>query len=274
MMTIALGEEKDVKEHVWVESRGKRLSAMVHWAEQAAGSAVVIVCHGFTGEKIGSNQRNLHLANALASAGFSVIRFDFAGSGESEGSFAVDTTVSGWKTDLQSVISWVQAQPALAASPVYLLGHSLGGCIVLLHEDRDGRIAGRIALAPVIHPLENFRDTIIGRPLWEESASGKTISHFYGAAYSLEPDFVRDLLHQKHSPIEASRSYTDPVLLIHGTEDTAVLPEGSKTFCAAYQGPIELHLLDKADHGFTRHLAELKELVVAWLRKQVREQRR
>lgn len=256
-----------MKEHVWIESRGKHLSAMVHWADQAAKCPVVVFCHGFTGEKIGANQRNLRLANAIASVGFSVIRFDFAGSGESEGQFAADTSISGWKTDLQSVIAWVKAQPTFASSPIYLLGHSLGGCIVLLHEERDGQIAGRIALAPVIHPLKNFRDTIIGPELWESSAAGKTISHFYGTAYSLEPQFVADMLQNLHAPIEAGKSYADPVLLIHGAADAAVPAEGSQAFFAAYQGPKELYLLEEADHGFTRHFAEMQQLVVGWLQK-------
>lgn len=45
-----------MKEHEWIESRGKRLSAMIHTPQRTEISPVVIVCHGFTGEKVGGSQ--------------------------------------------------------------------------------------------------------------------------------------------------------------------------------------------------------------------------
>jgi alpha-beta hydrolase superfamily lysophospholipase len=258
-----------VKDHVWIESRGKRLSAMVHQPQGVSNPPVVIVCHGFTGEKVGGNQFNLHVANGIEAAGFAVVRFEYAGSGESEGEFAVDTTITGWKSDLREVVHWVKKQPALQKGPLFLLGHSLGGCVVLLHEDTDHLISGRIALAPVIHPEENFREIILGPQMWAASLAGETISHFFGKGYFLQPNFVRDIARQNHSPLQVGQTYADPVLLIHGTEDPAVPAEGSRQFYQEYNGPKELFLIEGADHSFSRHMAELREKIVEWLRSHV-----
>ncbi|MGG0935141.1 alpha/beta fold hydrolase [Brevibacillus centrosporus] len=258
-----------MKDHKWIERNGKRLSAMIHMPELVVENPpVVILCHGFTGEKVGGNQFVLGLANAVEAAGFAAVRFDFSGSGESAGEFARDTTISGWKDDLNTVVEWVHEQPAFQKSPIYVLGHSLGGCIALLHDDTKIPVAGRIALAPVIHPRENFHDIILGPELWAAAESGKTISHFYGKAMSLQPDFVRDLIEKGHAPIKASKNYENPVLLIHGTADTAVPAEGSEQFAQAYEGRVDLFLMEDADHSFARQVGELQEKIVDWLTEQ------
>ena len=55
-----------MKDHVWIPSRNGRLSAMVHLPETfQAGDPLVVCCHGFTGDKIGSNQLTRNLAAFL-----------------------------------------------------------------------------------------------------------------------------------------------------------------------------------------------------------------
>ncbi|WP_134685870.1 alpha/beta hydrolase [Brevibacillus migulae] len=253
------------KEHVWIKSRGMQLSAMMQLPTGVEHPPVVVIAHGFTGEKVGGGQRLVHIANALEQAGYASIRFDFAGSGDSEGTFAAQTTVSGWIEDLHEVVQWTAGQPRFHQSHLYLLGHSLGGAIVLLTDVQGVPIAGRIALAPVINLVDNFRETIIGPKQWAEAESGKTISHFYGSSYFLEPTFVHDLLESGHDPVEASKSYQAPVLLIHGTQDAAVPAAGSRIFYEQYHGPKELLLVEEGDHGFTSHLPVVIEKVLSWL---------
>jgi alpha-beta hydrolase superfamily lysophospholipase len=254
-----------LKEHQWIESRGKRLSVMIHRAEGVEKAPVVVLCHGFTGDKVGVNQYILHLAKTIEAAGFTAVRFDFAGSGDSEGEFAEDTIVSGWNEDLRSVVSWISRQPEFKSLPIFLLGHSLGGCVILMYEDKETPIAGRIALAPVMYPVDNFRDTIIGPELWEKALLGKTISNFYNKGFSLNKDFVCDLLEHSYSPLEKAKDYTAPLLIIHGSGDIAVPLKGSQQLYEEYGGEKELLLLENADHVFTGHTRELQSLIVTWL---------
>lgn len=156
-----------MKEHVWISSRGKRLSAMIHSPlDTEVGTPVIICCHGFTGDKIGANQLTLNLAKALEIQGYIVIRFDFLGSGDSEGEFSSDTFVSGWKEDLANVLLWLKDQPRFSVSPIILYGHSLGGLVVLTRNNTEQDIAGRIVFAPVTQPISNFRDVILGPDCW------------------------------------------------------------------------------------------------------------
>ena len=255
-----------MKYHEWIESRGYRLSAIVHREENEAGARpVVICCHGFTGDKVGANQLMLNLGKGIEAAGFAVVRFDFAGSGESEGEFASETTVSGWQEDLGNIVAWVRRQPEFAASPLYLLGHSLGGLIVLSSDLPD--VTGRIVLAPVVRPLENFRDIILGPGFWDSAVSGQSIANFYGKGFRLNPGFVADLLERGYDPLADAVAYQQPILIVHGEEDVVVPLAGSRELYARYAGAKEFHAIG-ADHVFTGQHDVLKRLVTDWLQKQ------
>jgi alpha/beta superfamily hydrolase len=257
------GDQPMNKEHVWINSnRNKRISAMVHKCT-VTPKLLLIFCHGFTGDKIGGNQFLLYLANELQKQNFAVLRFDFSGSGESEGDFAQDTTVSVWKNDLIDVVKWVKNNPDFIDVPIILLGHSFGGTIALLYEKE--KIDGVIALAPVVNTIENFRDIIIGPDLWEQSMSGKSISNFYGKGFSLDPGFTFDLIEQKHNLIEECTDRVTPLLIIHGDQDSAVPLKGSLEFYNKYKGEKDLKVINNSDHLFTNNILLLKQNLLIWL---------
>lgn len=252
-----------MKEHYWIPSRSRLLSAMVHTPEHSVNDMLVVMCHGFTGDKVGANQLLLRLAMAVESAGVHVLRFDFAGSGDSLGEFASDTTVSGWKEDLRNVIVWAGRQAKLAGLQICLLGHSLGGYLVCSHDDSESPVAGKIALAPIVQPVENFRQTILGPDLWEQAVRGDTLSNFYGKGFTLEGGFARDLLLQPDLSIEPGLQ--GPCLIVHGAEDTAVPVAGSETLKRISVDGILLHIFPEADHVFTGHIQQLQAVIVDWL---------
>lgn len=259
-----------MKQHEWIISQGRKLSAMVQAHNfTVTQTPVVICCHGFTSEKVGSNQLMLHVANAIETAGLIAVRFDFTGSGESEGDFVQDTTVKNWREDLHNIIHWVKNVPEFEGLPVYLLGHSLGGLIVLSHDDHD--IAGRIALAPVTQPIENFRDIILGAELWQSSLSGEIVANFLGKGFSLSSNFVNDLLENRYDPLSQIQSHRSPLLIVHGRQDIVVPPAGSETLYDRYRGEKEI-VRTEADHVFTGKHTELTAIITEWLLKQKAEQ--
>lgn len=257
-----------MKTHVFIDGR-KQLSAMIHnFQTVPVGTAVVILCHGFTGDKIGANQFMLNIGKAIEAAGKIAVRFDFAGSGESQGEFAEDTKASGWQHDLKSVVSWVKKQPEFAGSPIFLLGHSLGGLIALTYPD-DPAINGRIAIAPVVYPVETFRsEGILGPEFWEKAAAGETIANFFNKGFSLHNGiFVNDLISGNYNPLEDAEKLTAPLLIIHGTADLAVPTAGSEELYQRYKGEAMFHRLEGADHVFTGRHADVQSGIINWLKK-------
>jgi alpha/beta superfamily hydrolase len=205
------------------------------------------------------------MANAIEAAGLIAVRFDFTGSGESDGEFAADTTIKNWQEDLRNVVGWLRSVPEFEGLPIYLLGHSLGGLIVLSHDDSG--IAGRVVLAPVSQPVENFQNIILGPELWEQSLHGQTVANFLGKGFSLSPNFVNDLAENRYDPLPLLRSQRSPLFIVHGNKDIVVPPAGSEIVYDQYRGEKEIVRME-ADHVFTGQHDELTTLVTGWLKRQ------
>jgi len=254
-----------MKEHVWIESRNKRLSAMLHLPESfKQGMPLVVCCHGFTGNKVGYNHLTLNLAVSLENSGYGALRFDFLGSGDSDGDFSTDTVVSGWQQDLINVLHWVESQEQFSNSPIILYGHSLGGLIVLTYKDLNKRLAGRIVFAPVTSPIENFKDVILKEELWSKSLAGEKVENFFDKAFTLESQFVQDLVSNQYEPISDIREVKAPLLVIHGQKDAVVPISGSQKLFDAYQG-IKEFAVTEFDHGALGAQKELQSIISSWL---------
>lgn len=112
---------------ITVQSDGRILVAVYH-AAQAISSSIplVIMCHGFGGDKSGRGRVLVSLSEILSKAGIASLRFDFLGSGDSEGSLS-DVTPSAC---IQNLLDIVQAVPK-ECGPIGLFGRSYGGYICL-----------------------------------------------------------------------------------------------------------------------------------------------
>ena len=137
----------------------------------------------------------------------------------------------------------------------------------MMHPEQSGDIAGRVAIAPVVHPVENFRDIILGKELWESSAAGNRVANFYGKGFALAPDFVSDLLTNGHNPLIAAKACNAPLLILHGTADVAVPPQGSVELRELYCGPKELQVVEGADHVFAGRHEEIASRIAEWATK-------
>jgi alpha-beta hydrolase superfamily lysophospholipase len=259
-------QEAQTHERSCLDSQqGKRLSAMLHLPDEPKkDTPIVICCHGFTGDKIGANQLTVNLAKTLESAGYIVLRYDFLGSGDSDGDFSSDTVVSGWKEDLFAVLLWVKRQPRFLDSPIILYGHSLGGLVVLTHSTLEQDIAGRIVFVPVIHPISNFRDIILGPDLWSKSLSGETIANFFAKGFKLEAQFVKELVEREYDPIGAAAKLATPLLIIHGLNDVAVPIQGSTELYQKYNGP-KFFQKPNIDHVATGNCEVISQMALEWL---------
>ena len=115
---------------------GKTIRGSLHLAGPQNGVWFVF-CHGFTGQRMGPGYLFVKIARELESAGVNSMRFDFTGSGESDGLFA-DMNVETMKSDLRRCSSLLKETHK--PSKLILLGHSFGGMIA--HSGRTSRCIG------------------------------------------------------------------------------------------------------------------------------------
>ena len=93
---------------VEIQSEGLTLRGMLHIPEGISGKIpIVIMFNGFNGNKMEVHCIFVKLSRKLEKAGIASARFDYRGSGESDGDF-IDMTVSGELADAKNVLDFVR----------------------------------------------------------------------------------------------------------------------------------------------------------------------
>ena len=115
------------------------------WKPEGKISCVLAIVHGF-GEHSG---RYMNIINKLVPSGYAVYAFDHRGHGRSDGKRGVITSWDEFRQDLHLFLNLVRDHEI--DIPVILMGHSMGGLIVLnyLLKNPKERINAVIASSPL-----------------------------------------------------------------------------------------------------------------------------
>lgn len=218
-------------------------------ARAAAPRATVALLHGLA-EHAG---RYAPLADRLNAAGIDLLAIDLRGHGRSPGKRAWVARFDEYLDDADALV----AEAARAPTPLFLMGHSMGGAIAALYAierapARGRKLAGLVLSSPALAP---GRDV----PRWMLALS-RVISRVWptfpairidAALLSRDADVVAanradPLVHHGPVPARTGAEILDamariergrdtlrvPVLVYHGTADKLTEPDGSRTFGA------------------------------------------
>ena len=238
----------------FASSRGERLAAILDLPDSEP-TGWVLFAHCFTCTK--DVKAAYWIGQGLAQRGLAMLRFDFAGIGQSEGELAE----SGLSSNIDDLVAAADFLRSEHAPPKLLVGHSLGGVATLAAASRipEARAVCTISssfsadhlvryLTPDGPPPDRFQVTIANRTLW------------------LRRSFVEDL--QRQDMAHHIANLGRPLLVMHSPEDRIVeLAQAERIFAAASQ-PRSLIALDGADHLLSSRAqaARVAELIVAWAR--------
>ena len=248
---------------LFLNRNNQHLAGVLHLPRNSAGPPVIIMSHGFTDDKVSDNRLFVQFSRQAQEEGYAVLRFDYAGSGDSEGDFA-DMTVSGEMQDLLSAIDFIKTVRELTHSPVYLVGYSLGGAVALAVASRDTRVQGFIGWAPASNLIAVFH-AILGKETFLKAFKGETVEcRNDSKQFILKPGFFSDLT--QHQPLcDIAKLAPRPVLLIQGTADSKVLLDHTSLLYAATEGPKTLHVIQNAPHSFALYEHELFKTTFRYL---------
>jgi hypothetical protein len=239
---------------------GKTLRGMLHLPATAAAKPVpgVVFFHGFTGQRMESHWMFVKCSRALARAGVASLRFDFYGSGESDGEFR-EVSLRGEIADGREAVAFLRAQAGVDPKRVGLVGLSLGGAVVTALA-RSVEAESIVLWSAVAH-------TACMRQILKRAAKkipGKPGAYEYDAR-ELHPRFEEDVL--KVEPIRHLARYRGPTLIIHPEKDEHVpVSHAHDFFQAAGTEAKELAIIAGADHVYTAvpWEQEVIERTVAW----------
>jgi len=203
----------------------------------------VVLFHGFTGSRTESHGLFVKCSRALAQAGVASLRFDFYGSGESDGEFR-EMTLRGEIADGRAALAFLRAQTGIDPERVGLLGLSLGGAV-----------AAALALsvqAKAVVLWSAVAHTARLRELFKQSA--KKIPGKPGAvefdACEISSRLIEDVL--KVEPIRHLARYKGPTLIVHPEKDEAIPVSHARDFFQAAGADVkELAIIAGADHVYT-----------------------
>ncbi|XP_068653319.1 putative uncharacterized protein YDL057W [Aristolochia californica] len=232
----------------------------------AGSKELVILCHGFRASK--DHQIILNLANALTSEGISVFHFDFAGNGESEGSFQYGN-YRREADDLHAVVLHFSGQKREISA---IAGHSKGGNVVLLYASVYNDIhtvvnmSGRFALDGGIEDRlgKDFMQRIKNDGFIDVKDKTGEVE------FRVTEESLMDRLTTDMRAASLSINNECRVLTVHGSEDE-IIPVSAALEFAKLIPNHKLHIIEGANHGYTSHQVELSSIVLNFLRTGVQQ---
>jgi len=147
-------------------SKGRKLLGVLYQPDPAHSCKKGIVyCHPFAEEQNMSHSVAVKACRAFGKAGYSVLRFDMSGCGDSEGNLE-DMDISSWLEDIHSAIEVIKDKTGV--QEVGLFGLRLGAGLALLHAAcSDATLFSLILWEPVldfsVHIRQFLRRTVVSQ---------------------------------------------------------------------------------------------------------------
>ena len=203
------------------------------------------------------------ISRALNQQNIGVLRFDFAGLGESEGDFS-QTNFSSNVGDLEAAAEFLEAE---YQAPRLLIGHSLGGAAVLQAAERVPSAEAVSTIAAPYDPEHVTRH--LDDALEEIHSSGEAQVTLAGRSFTIRKQFLDDLAATRME--ETIRTLERALLVFHSPVDRTVGVDNAARIFEAAKHPKSFVSLDDADHLLTDvDDAEYVGTVLgAWARKYV-----
>jgi uncharacterized protein len=245
-------------------SQNQDLVGVMHHAIGNGLKPCIILCHGYAGTKLGGSRRSVEFARIAAEGGISVFRFDFAGSGDSDGDLT-ELTLDNEVDDLISAISKVETMDNIDKSKIGLVGHCMGAVTVIRTASRDHRIYRSVAWAPFTDLDVAVKGTI-GDIAYELVKNGEITEFLYNEQiYNCGPKILVDS--DKYNLFEELKGVKNPLRIIHGTNDSLVPVKDIISIVQDLEKEgikRELVTLKNAHHSFPFHKEELFDLTLQW----------
>ncbi|MEM9106280.1 MAG: lysophospholipase [Pseudomonadota bacterium] len=230
-----------------------------HWTPAVQPKAKLLLLHG----AVEHSGRYSHVAEKLEEAGYEVLAFDLRGYGKTEGR----------KGHLRHALVYQDIDELLAEelkddTPIFMMGHSLGGQVALLYcIDRRPPLAGVVVTCPGLEIPEKDRkpapllkvlglvfptvsatlpidDTkLISNSATLEEFRADPLVHFRGT-FGMARDWYIGL----DRAVGEAGQFPVPLLLVHAKADEIALCSGSEKFAAHHPGDCELKIYDSAHH--------------------------
>jgi len=250
-----------------------------------AGDVAVLIMVGGPQYRVGSHRQFTLLARDLARHGYTSLRFDYAGMGDSEGKRARFDAVHA---DVDAAIAALQVA-APEVRRIVLFGLCDAASMAMIHAPTRPEIAGLVLLNPWVHEgeylpevrLSRYRSQLATGHSWRRllTRPGDVVAGLSGFVSASVAALRTRLLPNAPVPtfVDAMRKGLDAfegrVLILLSEDDltakefSALASRDERWFEVLGERGVETHELPDTDHTFSRPggQSRLQELVADWL---------
>lgn len=228
---------------ITIQRDGLKLYGRLEGTTTLENKTVAIMMHGFKGDLGYDKQKILpSLSHYLNQQGLPTVRFDFAGSGHSDGRFE-DMTVMSELLDGMKIIDFVRNQ--VKAKTIYLIGHSQGGVVASMLAAYYRDVIDKLVLLAPAATLKD--DALKGVCQGSQYDPNHIPDHVMVGNVKVGGDYFRTA--QLLPIYETAQHFAGPALLIHGKDDQIVSPAASQKYNVILPQSI-YHLIDGEGHMF------------------------
>ncbi|VVB14175.1 unnamed protein product [Arabis nemorensis] len=239
-------------------SHGEKLVGVLH---DTGSTEIVVICHGFQSSK--DRIPMLTIANVFEREMISSFRFDFAGNGESEGSFQYGN-YRREAEDLRSVLQHLRGENRKISA---IIGHSKGGNVVLLYAAKYKDVQTVVNISGRFF-LERGIEGRLGQDYFkriEENGFIDVRNRKGKFEYRVTEESLMDRLTTNTHEACLSIHENCRVLTVHGSNDR-IVPVTEASEFARYIKNHKLRLIEGADHEFTYHQDQLASIVLSFFK--------
>ena len=255
-----------LNEHaVHFDVQGQRVWGMLHLPMVVTEPVpAVMLLHGFTGQRAEPHRLFVIFSRMLAERGIASMRFDFRGSGESEGTFD-EMTPSREVEDVAAAYAFLKSRPELDGQRLGLLGLSMGGMVAALSVAQPGLDFAALALWAPAHPkvwLGPMPEHVSAAQVWDAYRGRTSAPEATGIGFDETTDcmdfsgnpvsfgFFEDLL--RLEPFATVAAHRGAALVVHGTADPTVPMLVGQTYAKSLEarGETTFHAVPDGLHTF------------------------
>jgi alpha-beta hydrolase superfamily lysophospholipase len=139
----------------YFESGGKSLFAWLHQPEGAAAEHGVLICPPLGHEQVHSHRALRHLADRLAAEGFAVVRLDYHGTGDSDGTEGDLQRLATWQTNVSDAVEWLRSETS--CRKISLVGLRLGATLAAFYAEQH-EVENLVLWSPIVKGRRYVRE--------------------------------------------------------------------------------------------------------------------